>query len=190
MAAATMMHGWEEALVRFYIYQAMLKSLMYQTFRPSCEARRDCARLFAQLGSTEIRMVLTVHIPITACASLLRVLITACGALFQAAEVPIIVAINKIDKEGANVERVKQMLAEQGLLPEEWGGETPMIPVSAHTGQGIPELLENLSLLAETPSRPPMSRRTMWVYMVDGEACQHKVLTPETRALTVIGPEE
>eukprot|EP00240_Pyramimonas_obovata_P002866 CAMPEP_0118923392 /NCGR_PEP_ID=MMETSP1169-20130426/1938_1 /TAXON_ID=36882 /ORGANISM="Pyramimonas obovata, Strain CCMP722" /LENGTH=644 /DNA_ID=CAMNT_0006864373 /DNA_START=61 /DNA_END=1995 /DNA_ORIENTATION=- len=78
----------------------------------------------------------------------------------QAAEVPIIVAINKIDKEGANVERVKQMLSEQGLLPEEWGGETPMIPVSAHTGQGVPELLENLSLVAEVcelkanPCRP------------------------------------
>ena len=47
------------------------------------------------------------------------------------------------------MERVKQMLAEQGLLPEEWGGETPMIPVSAHTGEGVPELLENLSLVAE-----------------------------------------
>jgi len=67
----------------------------------------------------------------------------------QAAGVPIIVAINKIDKEGADVERVKQMLAEVELLPEEWGGSTPMIPVSAHTRQGIPELLETILLVAE-----------------------------------------
>eukprot|EP00854_Cymbomonas_tetramitiformis_P002698 gene2698-3472_t len=67
----------------------------------------------------------------------------------KAAGVPILVAINKMDKEGANPERVKQELAEQGLLPEEWGGDVPMIPVSAQRGDGIDELLENMMLQAE-----------------------------------------
>jgi translation initiation factor IF-2 len=54
----------------------------------------------------------------------------------QAAEVPIVVAINKIDKPGADVERAKQGLLELNLVPEEWGGNTPMVPVSAKKGTG------------------------------------------------------
>lgn len=54
----------------------------------------------------------------------------------QAAEVPIVVAINKIDKPGADVERAKQGLLELNLVPEEWGGNTPMVPISAKKGQG------------------------------------------------------
>ena len=54
----------------------------------------------------------------------------------KAAGVSIIVAINKMDKEGANPERVKEQLTEYELVPEEWGGDTPCIPVSAHTKQG------------------------------------------------------
>jgi translation initiation factor IF-2 len=67
----------------------------------------------------------------------------------KAAEVPIIVAINKIDKEGANVERIRNQLAEKGLIPEEWGGDTIFVPVSAHTREGLDLLLENLHLQAE-----------------------------------------
>ncbi|WP_069649564.1 translation initiation factor IF-2 [Caloranaerobacter ferrireducens] len=67
----------------------------------------------------------------------------------KAANVPIIVAINKIDKYEANPERVKQELAEYGLLPEEWGGDTIFVPVSALKKQGIDELLEMILLVAE-----------------------------------------
>lgn len=67
----------------------------------------------------------------------------------KAAEVSIIVAINKIDKPTANPERVKQELTEHGLVPEEWGGDVICCPVSAHTGEGIPELLEMINLVAE-----------------------------------------
>ena len=67
----------------------------------------------------------------------------------KAAGVEIIVAINKIDKEGANIERVKQELSEYELIPEDWGGSTICVPVSAHTGEGIKELLEMVLLTAE-----------------------------------------
>ncbi len=67
----------------------------------------------------------------------------------RAANVPIIVAINKIDKPNADPERVKQQLADRGLLPEEWGGSTIYVPVSAKTGKGIKELLEMINLQAE-----------------------------------------
>ena len=67
----------------------------------------------------------------------------------KAAEVEVIVAVNKIDKEGANVDRVKQELTEYGLIAEDWGGSTVFVPVSAKTGEGINELLEMISLTAE-----------------------------------------
>ena len=67
----------------------------------------------------------------------------------KAAGVPIIVAINKIDKPGANPDRVKQELTQHGLIPEDWGGDTVMVPVSAKTGQGVDELLEMIALQAE-----------------------------------------
>ena len=67
----------------------------------------------------------------------------------KAANVPIIVAINKMDKEGANPDRVKQELMTQGLVPEEWGGEDIMVPVSAKAGMGIETLLEMILLVAE-----------------------------------------
>jgi translation initiation factor IF-2 len=65
------------------------------------------------------------------------------------AEVPIIVAINKIDKERADPDRVKGELAAQGLQPEEWGGTVPMIHTSAVTKQGIPDLLDHILIIAE-----------------------------------------
>jgi translation initiation factor IF-2 len=67
----------------------------------------------------------------------------------QAAKVTIMVAINKCDLKTANVDRVKQQLQEKGLVPEDWGGETVVCEVSAHTGKGIESLLEMMSLQAE-----------------------------------------
>ena len=67
----------------------------------------------------------------------------------KAANVSILVAINKMDKDGANPERIKQQLTEQGLVPEEWGGDTPVCPISCKTGEGIAALLENVLLIAE-----------------------------------------
>jgi translation initiation factor IF-2 len=67
----------------------------------------------------------------------------------KAAQVPIVVAINKIDKEGANPDRVKQALSDQGLVPEEWGGQTVMVPVSAKQKTGLSELLEMILLVAD-----------------------------------------
>ncbi len=67
----------------------------------------------------------------------------------KAANVPMIVAINKMDKPGANPERVKQELITEGVLPEEYGGDTPFVPVSAKSGLGIDDLLENVLLQAE-----------------------------------------
>ena len=67
----------------------------------------------------------------------------------KAAGVEIIVAVNKIDKPSANVERVKQELVEYGLVAEDWGGDTVFVPVSAHTKEGIDQLLEMIILTAE-----------------------------------------
>jgi translation initiation factor IF-2 len=78
----------------------------------------------------------------------------------KTAEVPIVVAINKMDKEGANPDRVKKDLAGQELVPEDWGGDVIMVPVSARTKMGIDLLLENIVLQAEVldlkanPARP------------------------------------
>ena len=67
----------------------------------------------------------------------------------KAAEVPMIVAINKIDRPGANVDRVKQELTEHGLVSEDWGGDTICVPVSAKTGENLESLLEMVLLTAE-----------------------------------------
>ncbi len=67
----------------------------------------------------------------------------------KAANIPIIVAINKMDKPGANPDRIKQQITEYDLIPEEWGGDTIMCPISAKTGEGIENLLEMVALTAE-----------------------------------------
>jgi translation initiation factor IF-2 len=67
----------------------------------------------------------------------------------RAAGVPIVVAVNKIDKHGADPERVKSELAQHDVIPEEWGGDTQFVNVSAHTGEGIDTLLESVALQAE-----------------------------------------
>ena len=78
----------------------------------------------------------------------------------KAAGVEIIVAINKIDKPNANVERVKQELSEYELIPEDWGGSTIFVPVSAHTHEGIDELLEMILLTAEVLELKANPKRT------------------------------
>ena len=78
----------------------------------------------------------------------------------KAADIPMIIAINKMDKPGANLDLIRGQLAEQGLQPEEWGGSTVIVPVSAHTGLGIEDLLDMILLQAEmldlkaNPDRP------------------------------------
>ncbi|HGZ71259.1 MAG TPA: translation initiation factor IF-2 [Nitratifractor sp.] len=67
----------------------------------------------------------------------------------KAADVPIIIAVNKIDKPEANIDNVKSQLSELGIMPVEWGGEYEFAPVSAHSGEGIDELLETILLQAE-----------------------------------------
>ena len=67
----------------------------------------------------------------------------------KAAQVPVLVAINKMDKPGANPQKIKESLTEYGLVCEEWGGDTMMVPISAKTGEGIEKLLETVLFLAE-----------------------------------------
>lgn len=67
----------------------------------------------------------------------------------KAGNVPIIIAINKMDKESADPDRVKNELAQEGVIPEDWGGDTMFVNVSAHTGQGVDDLLESVLLTAE-----------------------------------------
>ncbi len=67
----------------------------------------------------------------------------------KSADVPMVVAINKMDKEDADPERVKQELATHEVIPEDWGGDVMMIPVSAHTGEGVDQLLDSLALQSE-----------------------------------------
>src|SRR6201999_3354418 len=81
----------------------------------------------------------------------------------KAAKVPIIVAVNKIDKPNAQPDRIKQQLSDRGLLAEDWGGDTVMVPVSARTKQNLDLLLEMILLVAEiqdlkaNPARPAMA---------------------------------
>ncbi|CAA7056655.1 unnamed protein product [Microthlaspi erraticum] len=67
----------------------------------------------------------------------------------KAADVPIVIAINKIDKDGASPERVMQELSSIGLMPEDWGGDVPMVQISALKGENIDDLLETVMLVAE-----------------------------------------
>ena len=75
----------------------------------------------------------------------------------KSANVPIVVAINKMDKDSADPDRVKQELATEEVIPEDWGGDVMMVPVSAHSGQGVDELLESIAMqseLLELKARP------------------------------------
>src|SRR5215204_1340115 len=87
----------------------------------------------------------------------------------RAAEVPIVVAINKIDVPNANQDRVMGELAERGLTPEAWGGETVTVAVSAKTGEGIDELLENILVVAELEDLKANPRAPASGYVIEGE---------------------
>jgi translation initiation factor IF-2 len=87
----------------------------------------------------------------------------------RAAGVPIVVAINKVDVPNANQDRVMGELAEQGLTPEAWGGETVTVPVSAKTGEGIVELLENILVVAELEDLKANPEALASGYVIEGE---------------------
>ncbi|GBC99050.1 Translation initiation factor IF-2 [bacterium HR17] len=87
----------------------------------------------------------------------------------QAAGVPIIVAINKIDRPDANPDRVKAQLAEHGLIPEEWGGDTVCVNISALRGDGIPELLEMILLLADLLDLKADPEAPAWGYILEAK---------------------
>ena len=87
----------------------------------------------------------------------------------KAAGVEIIVAINKIDKPSANIERVKQELSEYELIPEDWGGSTIFVPVSAHTKEGIESLLEMILLVAEVKELKANPNRNARGLIIEGE---------------------
>ncbi|MDD6551416.1 MAG: translation initiation factor IF-2 [Lachnospiraceae bacterium] len=87
----------------------------------------------------------------------------------KAAGVEIIVAINKIDKPNANVERVKQELSEYELIPEDWGGSTIFVPVSAHTGEGIDQLLEMVLLTADVMELKANPKRNARGLVIEAE---------------------
>ncbi len=87
----------------------------------------------------------------------------------RAAGVPIVVAINKIDKNNANPDRVKQELADMALVPEEWGGNTINVPVSALENQGIDDLLENILLVTEVADLKANPNRAAQGVVVEGE---------------------
>jgi len=85
------------------------------------------------------------------------------------AGIPIIVAINKMDLEGANPDQVKGQLAEQELNPEDWGGKTPCIPVSAKTGDGIDKLLETIKIVAELQDLKANPNRTAIATVIESQ---------------------
>ncbi|MDW8328840.1 MAG: translation initiation factor IF-2 [Candidatus Bipolaricaulota bacterium] len=85
----------------------------------------------------------------------------------RAAKVPIIVAINKIDKPGVSVQRVMEQLAREGLQPEEWGGETITVPLSALTGKGVDDLLEMILLVAELQDLRADPTATPWGVVIE-----------------------
>ncbi len=87
----------------------------------------------------------------------------------RAAGVPIIVAINKIDRPDANPDRVKVQLSEHGLVPEEWGGETICVPISALKGEGIDELLEMILLVADLMELKADPEAPAWGYILESK---------------------
>lgn len=85
----------------------------------------------------------------------------------KAADVPIVVAINKIDKAGADIEKIKQQLAKYEVLCEEWGGDVPMVPISAKQNKGIDKLLETILLIAEIKGYRANPNRSARGYVIE-----------------------
>ncbi|MCW1000387.1 GTP-binding protein, partial [Streptococcus anginosus] len=92
----------------------------------------------------------------------------------KAAEVPIIVAVNKIDKPQANPDRVKQELTEYELIPEEWGGDTIFVNISAKFGENIDELLEMILLVAEVEELKANPNRNALGSVIEAELDAHR----------------
>ena len=92
----------------------------------------------------------------------------------KAANVPIIVAANKIDKPEANIEKLKTQLTDNGLLPEEWGGDVIVCPVSAKTGEGFNELLESINLVAEMKELRANPKRKAKGIVIEAKLDQNK----------------
>ena len=87
----------------------------------------------------------------------------------KAANVPIVVAINKIDKEGADIDRIKSAMSEEGLMPEEWGGDTVYCEISAKKRVGIEELLETLTVIAELADLKANPKRYAYGSVIEGK---------------------
>lgn len=87
----------------------------------------------------------------------------------KAADVPIIVAVNKIDKPGANPERVKSEMTDLGLMPEEWGGDVPYVNISARTGEGVEELLETITIVAEMQELKANPKRLAYGHVIEAK---------------------
>ena len=100
----------------------------------------------------------------------------------KAADVPIIVAINKIDKPGANPDRVMQELTEHGLIPEAWGGETIFVPISAKFNQNIEELLEMILLVSEGEELKAIAEI---LYLIEKQQQNNAVLSAD-QSLTLL----
>lgn len=92
----------------------------------------------------------------------------------KAAKIPMIVAINKMDKPEANPERIKQQLAENNVLPEEWGGDTIVVPISAKTGMGLDQLKENILLVAEMEELKANPKRKATGVVIEAELDKNK----------------
>ena len=92
----------------------------------------------------------------------------------KAANIPMIVAINKIDKPESNIDKVKQQLAENGVLPEEWGGDAILVPVSAKKGIGIDELLKMILLVAEVQELKANPKQTAIGAVIEAELDKNK----------------
>src|SRR5439155_22158578 len=85
----------------------------------------------------------------------------------RAAAVPILVAVNKIDKPDANPARVKQELGNHGLAPEDWGGDTIVVPVSAKSKEGVPQPLDMILLQADVPELHATANRLAKVTIIE-----------------------
>lgn len=92
----------------------------------------------------------------------------------KAANIPMIVAINKMDKPEANPDRIKQQLAENGVLPEEWGGSTIVVPISAKTGMGLDQLKETILLVAEMEELKANPKRKATGVVIEAELDKNK----------------
>ena len=85
------------------------------------------------------------------------------------AQVPIVVAINKVDKPGANIDHIKEQLSQEGLISEDWGGDVIMIPISAKKKMGLEDLLDNILLVAEVQELKANPSREAYGVVVEAQ---------------------